>query len=338
VCCAPGVAFSPTAIHVEGEDAMAFTANQAYELCDWLDTQPSLPPKSAPAGWNLAFVPTFHDKNYAVVLQSASDSKQLAAVIMGTHDATQLIQDTDIGKPGPFVNSAGGAIIAGAEVANGADAAFNQVLNLKHVLKKETFGDYLGSMAGSQGMKVLITGHSLGGTVASLLAPWLASMILNQSPLKSPLPPAIQAVTFAAFAAGNQAFAGYLNTSSQYQPNINVNDIVPYVWATAGPYPVGSILKTFASPGPPIPASTQKQLKDKVATIPSGFSYVQTNEPSTFTGTILPAPSFSNCGLSKEKLQEAQWNWEVNLQHNYAYCVQFLNSNCTQPSSDCPKS
>ncbi|HKF48070.1 MAG TPA: hypothetical protein VKB38_11985 [Terracidiphilus sp.] len=317
---------------------MNFTANQAYELCDWLDTQPKYPPTSAPTGWKPAFVPTFFDRDYAVVLESTSDSDQLAVVIMGTHDVSQMLQDTHISDPGPFVNSSGGTIIAGAEVANGASAAFTKVLKLRQLPHLETLKEYLEHKAKSKGLNVLVAGHSLGGTTASLFAPWLASVMLKQTPLTVPLPPAIQAVTFAAFAAGNQAFATYLNGSTQYQPNINVNDIVPYVWATTGSYQVSSVYTSFASPGPPMPESLQKKLKKKVGTIPKGFNYIQTNEPSTFTGTILPAPSFSTCGLSREKLQEHQWFWEVSLQHNYAYCVQFLNSNCTLPSSDCPKS
>jgi hypothetical protein len=331
----PVPAFSPTAKHVEGEDAMIFTAAEAYQLCYWLDDQQSFPPSTPPAGWNLVFKPAFHNKNYAVVLQSISDTNQLAVVIMGTHDATQMMQDLDISKPGPFVNPSGDTIITGAEVANGAADAFSQVLNLRHIL--HTLEHYLSKTDWSK-TSVLITGHSLGGTIASLLAPWLASVILGQTPLNKPLPSSLQAVTFAAFAAGNQAFATYLNDSTQYQPNINVHDIVPYVWATTGDYPVSTIYTTFASPGPLMPAKLQADLKKKVGTIPSGFNYIQTNEPSTFKGAILAPPTFSDCGLTPEKLQEAQWKWEVSLQHNYAYCVEYIKTGCKEPSSDCPKS
>jgi hypothetical protein len=142
---------------------------------------------------------------------------------------------------------------------------------------------------------VLITGHSLGGTIASLMAPWLASLILDQTPRTDPLPSQILAVTFAAFAAGKQQFADYLNNSSQYQPNINVNDIEPHVWATSGAYSVDYIYGTFPLPGPPIPDYIKVGLGVKVATIPKNFTYVQTNEPNTFAGTILPAPRFSQC-------------------------------------------
>ncbi|HEY2859843.1 MAG TPA: hypothetical protein VGJ21_15585 [Terracidiphilus sp.] len=317
---------------------MSFSATDAYQLSYWLDTQPSFPPTTAPSGWNLAFVPAFLDGNYAVILSSASDSSQLAVVIMGTHDAVQMLQDTDIGNPGPFLNSSGDAIITGAWVANGASAAFTEVLNLKHLFQKQTLGDYLTGLNWAD-FSVLVTGHSLGGTVASLLGPWLASVILDQTPLQVFLPPNMQVVTFAAFAAGNQEFADYLNGSTQYQPNINVNDIVPYVWATGGEYPVSNIYNTFVEPGPLMPSSLQGQLTTKVNTIPKSFSgYVQTNEPNTFTGAILAAPSFSECNLSAAKLQEAQWNWEVSLQHNYAYCVQYIGTGCLEPSSACPES
>jgi Lipase (class 3) len=314
---------------------MAFSPQDAYSLCNWLDTAPSLPPPTEPPGWQTIFAPNFENGNYAVILESLANTSQLAIVIQGTKDAWQMLNDFGINSPGPFVNSSNAPIISEASIANGANTALNNVLNLQDG-SGESFETALSGMDWSQ-YSVLITGHSLGGTIASLLAPWLASLILDEAPLIEPLPPQMQAVTFAAFAAGNQQFADYLNNSPGYQPNINVNDIVPHVWATGGTYSVGYIYGTFPSPGPPIPESIKIGLGVKVATIPKGFSYVQTNEPNTFAGTILAAPPFSQCPAGQQPT--LKWEWEVGLQHNYAYCVNYIGSGCSEPNStECLKS
>jgi hypothetical protein len=310
---------------------MSISATDCYQLCYWLDSANDLPPSAPPpSGWSLVFAPESQNTNYAVVLKNAQTPSYLAVVIQGTHDTDQILEDFQINKPEAFVNSSGQPIISGAYIANGAAAAFSAVLGLTQ--SGQTLENFITTTGWST---VLITGHSLGGTIASLMGPWLASVVTKQAPLTQPLPTSFNVVTFAAFAAGNQEFASYLNGSSQYQANINVNDVVPYVWATTGDYKAQDILNTFASPGPPMPESLQHWLSRKVSTIPSGFNYIQTNEPNTFTGTIQKAPPFSNCKPSE--IAEKQWEWEVSLQHNYAYCVQFIGSGCTEPQSDCSK-
>ena len=308
---------------------MSFSANDAYQLCYWLDTQTSLPPSTPPSGWNLVFAPAFQKNNYAVVLQSSADSSQLAIVIQGTRDAAQTIEDMEINNPVVY------PIIPNASIANGASDAFNNVLSLTVQGQSQTFQNFITSTDWSS-TSVLITGHSLGGTIASIMAPWVASLILNTGTVAPPLPASIQAVTFAAFAAGNQAFVDYLNSSPQYQANINVNDVVPNVWATTGPYNVNNIYSMWASPGPQIPQGYLQTLQKKVASIPQGYQYIQTSNPTTFKGTIEAAPSFSNCKHGNP--QDLQWKWELSLQHNYAYCVQFIGTGCTEPSDKCPES
>jgi hypothetical protein len=311
---------------------MTFTANDAYKLCNWLDTATTLPPPTAPSGWNLLFTPAYNKQNYAVILQNATDSHQLAIVILGTRNPFQVMEDFAIDNPGPFNGPWNTVVISDAEIANGASSALTDVLGLTATVsgQVQSFKDFITSTDWSNN-SVLITGHSLGGTITSVLAPWLASHILNQQSLVSPLPPQIQAVTFAAFAAGNQQFASYLNNSQQYQPHINTNDVVPHVWATSGPFNVNQIYSMFPSPGPAMPHDLQHWLQRRVAKIPAGFQYVQTNEPNTFSGTIKAAPSFSQC--PEHKQSTLQWTWELDLQHNYAYCVQYIGSGCIEPDS-----
>lgn len=313
---------------------MLVSTNDAYQLCFWLDTAPSLPPSAPPPGWKFHFLPTSGDPNYAVILQRDYRPHEFAIVIQGTHDWGQILEDFDISQTPSFVNSENAEIIAGAQIALGASEAFNSVLSLTPG-PLVTFEQCIRSIDWSKS-SVLITGHSLGATIASLMAPWLASLILDEAPLTQPLPSNIRAITFAAFAAGNQEFADYLNNSRQYEANINVNDVVPNVWATTGPYQVGNVYDMYTAPGPSMPDGLQTDLALKVKSIPKGFNYIQTKESNTFAGAILAPPSFSNC--KPKDIPRLQWEWEVSLQHNYAYCVQYIGSGCTQPKTDCPKS
>jgi len=291
------------------------------------------------------FTPTFGGQNYAVVLQNNSDSNQLAIVIWGTHDKSQIIEDIKIDSPLDFaINN--NPIIDGAQIANGASDAFQNVLELSQ--NGQTLFNFLTNITWtnpsihSTKPSVLITGHSLGGTIASIMAPWLATFILRETSLMPPLPSNLQVVTFAAFAAGNSQFAGYLDQSPQYQANINLNDVVPQVWATNGLYQVNNVYGMYNSsqynpPGPAIPTKFQSMLKAKMSEFEKknpGFQYVQTSNPKTFSGAIQPPPSFSTC----KNPQDSQWEWEVAVQHNYAYCVQFIQQGCTLPSGDCPES
>src|SRR5581483_2631925 len=79
---------------------------------------------------------------------------------------------------------------------------------------------------------LMVTGHSLGGGLAPVLAAWLAWRFGDASRLK--------VYTFAAPSPGNAAFAAYFNrlfrdptgkTSTAYRI-YNTLDLVPNAWAT----------------------------------------------------------------------------------------------------------
>lgn len=69
----------------------------------------------------------------------------------------------------------------------------------------------------------IVTGHSLGGCLTTLVAPWLQFQ-LKQAGVTSPMVPA----TFAAPTAGNAAFAEYYDSSFQYALRFyNTLDVAP---------------------------------------------------------------------------------------------------------------
>ncbi len=61
------------------------------------------------------------------------------------------------------------------------------------------------------------------------MAPWAAVNLFGQQQPLGSLPAAIQVITFAAFAAGNQPFAGFLDSQSNYQANFNANHPFPHL-------------------------------------------------------------------------------------------------------------
>jgi triacylglycerol lipase len=70
---------------------------------------------------------------------------------------------------------------------------------------------------------LIVTGHSLGGCLTTLVAPWLQFQ-LKQSGVTSPMVPA----TFAGPTAGNAAFAKYYDSSFQYALRFyNTLDVAP---------------------------------------------------------------------------------------------------------------
>ena len=78
----------------------------------------------------------------------------------------------------------------------------------------------------NQNPLLVCTGHSLGGCVTSVLAPWLQSSLALVG-VSNPIVPA----TFAAPTAGNAAFADYYTSTFSYCPRYyNTLDIAPLAW------------------------------------------------------------------------------------------------------------
>jgi Lipase (class 3) len=74
---------------------------------------------------------------------------------------------------------------------------------------------------------VVVTGHSLGGCVTTVLAPWLLNSLAAAGKPVRMVP-----ATFAAPTAGNQAYADYLGRTFGYAPRYYNNlDAVPRGWA-----------------------------------------------------------------------------------------------------------
>jgi pimeloyl-ACP methyl ester carboxylesterase len=155
---------------------------------------------------------------------------------------------------------------------------------------------------------VFVTGHSLGGCLASVVAAWLASVFGNAARLK--------AYTFAAPSAGNQAFADYYNalftdskTSSSTAYRIyNTLDSVPNAWAS-----LATIL-TYYTPSPLCPDYIKDIVGDAEWDV--GSEYVQVGTAAggsavALQGTVVPWSSWWDL----DPTGTAQFAHQVGEQH-----------------------
>ncbi len=304
--------------------APAVDPSMAYALCAYVDG--ALP--APPSGWKEIWAPARGDReNYAKVLQSDHRPQLFALAIQGTHNVLDLLEDFEIVPQVEFPP------IAGAHIATGSHRGLHLLLELEMVQEETT--EKLGSILAAlpEGSALLVTGHSLGGNLSSVMAPWIAANVAvfggKQQPLQK-LPANLSAITFAAPTAGDAAFAQFLDANpANYQAFFNQNDVVSNVWAESGPLQIDNIDVLFPPPGPqPPPLFVQDLLRKKIQLMAEAnppVSYTQTN------GAIFQfPPGQAPAGFSEP------WIWELGYEHNYAYCVQFLgkHGHCTPPASD----
>ena len=291
-------------------------AATAFALCAVVDSGASYP-----AGWQACSswgTSVENDGVFAIVAQN-TNTEQLAIAIQGTQNGWDLLKDFHVIPQVQF------APINGAAIASGSSNGLSALLAMTNQ-SGETLQSFLESL--NTGTYLLVTGHSLGGNLASVLTPWIAANIAafggSGQPLSS-LPANLNAITFAAPTAGNEAFAAFLNdNSANYQANFNTNDVIPYAWATSGPWNVSNVDNLFPSPGPnPAPSQVQSLIAVKIKEMKiAKVSYTQTNGTS-FAFATVPGSG------------DAPWMWEMEYQHNYAYCVQFLGTQggCQPPAA-----
>ncbi|MGK9169019.1 hypothetical protein KXR53_22070 [Inquilinus limosus] len=205
----------------------------------------------APDGgsWSLAWGPAQDPSQanlaYVAVRRTTGQTLSLAVVVRGTDwDVpllglwNQIVQDLDAdSQQAPPWTAPSGALIA----AGTADA-LSRVTGM--TAGGQSLVDFLAGFYGTaanQQVPLQVTGHSLGGCVTTVLAPWLQAQLGQRN-----LSPAIVPTTYAAPTAGNQVFADafrsafptaicYRNTLDIVPKAMADLDEIPLIYADVGP-------------------------------------------------------------------------------------------------------
>jgi hypothetical protein len=182
------------------------------------------------ASWRVAWGPAFNaDRSNMLYAAQNSETGALAVSIRGSDFSFWLnwLQNLAVIRLVPydeFVPTAGKT----AQIAVGTAVGLRQILGARDGTKSlETFL----TEAPQRGKPILITGHSLGGCLASVLAPCVANWTGSAS--------GVSVYTIAAPSPGNEDFAAYYNSLFTDQSGhstafrfFNSLDVVPNAWAS----------------------------------------------------------------------------------------------------------
>jgi pimeloyl-ACP methyl ester carboxylesterase len=219
-----------------GETPRAQTERARLGIEEHLDN----PALATGSTWQLMWLVLSPDNaNLAYIAWNGDGSNQIAVAVRGTVDnPVDMMEDLDVGTLVPF--TAGGS--PDIAVSAGAMAAFTQIVNTRGVTAtpagsggpggvvptNATLTEALRALVQLRSPQptVYVTGHSLGGCIATMLAAHLQTLTWQ------PAKPRFALVTFAAPTAGAQSFAKYVDSLPWLLNEgwYNTYDLVPRAW------------------------------------------------------------------------------------------------------------
>jgi hypothetical protein len=229
--------------------------------------------------WQAVWVGLTNDRANLAYIAHNTSQNAFAVCLRGTQMDSFIdqLEDLDVGKIEQF--KAGPSYSESIYVSKGANGAFNEVIKAVYVSANTNLLQALTSLLESAPPKptLYITGHSLGGAMATTVALYLVAQNWANKPT-------FGVYTFAAPTAGLQSFADCFDNffGSVSERYYNAWDAVPAAWANSSMtdmqnsfYP--SIVTNPQGPGPAQNADVVKQLNNFM-TMPNGNVYVQTNQ------------------------------------------------------------
>ncbi len=204
-------------------------------------------------GWNVIWANDFSDPNYAFV---AANGNECMVAIRGSllefsKDAyiNWFKEDLNVFSQDPWTTFVPSSVSSNynACIAAGAGEGLAALQTITDPTTDVSLPDFLVANVANNNMAITITGHSLGGNLASVFAPWMQWYLNNYDGSNyygnnTPYP-YMQVFTFAAPAAGNVDFADYYN--ALFAENsfrfYNTNDIIPMC-----PSDIGSVADMYS--------------------------------------------------------------------------------------------
>ncbi len=160
-----------------------------------------------------------------VVMIRATDLVDKMLTFSSFGDLEEIREDFGIGTQVPVPWLPASSL---ARLSAGSKLGFDVVSSL--IEDGVTIDDYLAaSLTGPPEKRpaIIVAGHSLGGCLTSVIAPWLATRLGNMVP-----PPHIAATSFAGPSAGNAAYAEYATCAvNSFHRYYNTLDSIPNWWA-----------------------------------------------------------------------------------------------------------
>jgi len=262
-------------------------------------------PKYATMGeWNLVWGPGVTTGNLMYVVKYKYDNIY-AVVIRGTvvsfsfATLVDLYEDLDVGTQMPWRYPQ----VPGAFVAGGTLYGLSELASM--LSNGMTLFEFLASLPDRA--FVFATGHSLGGCLTTVLAPWLQFRLSAINPSLIMLP-----ITFAAPTAGNDVFANWYTTKAfegRSSRLYNQIDIIPMLWAN-----LPNMQNLFPPPGPSCPS----YMKDIISVVNDWLVDVDKVSYSQPNGNGNPLPG------SATKVTD--WFLEASMQHDHNYYLKLLNA------------
>ena len=285
------------------------------------DDVPGLLKQAPPAaGWSLVWGPAVYEYNRAYVVHEPATGRY-AVAIRGSE--TTFSWDTFYN----WLNDL--AVFTQVDwpyfpAAPASKVSYGAYIQLRNLCQATWDGQSLSSFltALPPGTPLLVTGHSLGGNLATVLAGWVSS---QRGPAAGAPDPNTIVYTFAAPAAGNTAFAGAFTTRF---PNSwrywNALDVVPHAWDT-----LVKIIGIYDGIGIPTPLEIAAAVLTAQGLLAASEGYYDSSyEQPNAAGTELPAPQ-------ERGLFTDVWTWltEVAAQHASATYLQLLQAPPLPPAT-----
>ncbi len=219
-----------------------------------------------------------------------------------------------------FVPSAGTT----AQIARGTAIGLRNVLRIQD--GTESLQTFL--TAAPVGTPILITGHSLGGCLASALAPCVANWVGSAS--------AISVYTIAAPSPGNADFAAYYNSLFTDQLGhsaafrfFNSLDVVPNAWASL------ATVETYYPPLVSCPPDITRIIGRAETAVAGKYTQVgdlATGSAIELSGTIIPPFGAHRGRQDPNAFENALFLWEAAQQHACTMYQALLETPFTVPA------